>query len=247
MLSAQTFATNRLDTLISNLSPKARWTAALLFPLVVGPIWCLAWHGYGGRFGTLSGLVLFGALITSSVTDYNRQRIFNWTTYSAFLWALIINVVASTATYGTEPFAPAFESAQIVGPALLGGVGIGECLVGAAACFLITMFGYDLSGGGAGDVKLATVIGAFLGLHDGVFAVAYSYVVAAIAIIAWSTWKNGPLALLKAGLRAIGRFFGPLWPFPMTSDDQTLLATPVPLGPYFAIGTLLILFGLAPS
>ena len=60
-------------------------------------------------------------------------------------------------------------------------------------CFLITLFGYDLSGGGAGDVKLAAVIGALLGVHDGVFAVAYSYVVAAIAIIAWSTYNNGPL------------------------------------------------------
>jgi len=107
--------------------------------------------------------------------------------------------------------------------------------------------GYDLSGGGAGDVKIATVIGAVLGLHSGIFAIAYSYVIAAIAILAWSTYTNGPLALLKAGIRTIGKVLGPLWPFPSTSDDAELLLTPVPLGPYFAIGTLLVLLELVPT
>jgi len=142
---------------------------------------------------------------------------------------------------------PAFQTAPVVGPAALGGIGIGECLTGAAVCFLITLFGYDLSGGGAGDVKLATVIGALLGLHGGIFAVAYSYVIAAIAIIAWSTYKNGPLALLLAGLRSIGKFLGPNWPFKSTAEDQKLLLTPVPLGPYFLIGTLLVFFELVPT
>jgi Flp pilus assembly protein protease CpaA len=247
MLSTHKFSVYRANMLTLNMSPKTRWLAALLFPLVVGPVWCLAWHGYGGRLGTLSGLVLLGALITSAITDFNRQRIYNWTTYSAFLWALIINVAASAATYGTEPLAPSFEPAQVIGNSLLGGIGIGECLVGAGACFMITMFGYDLSGGGAGDVKLATVIGALLGLHDGAFAVACSYIVAALAIIVWSTWKNGPMALIKAGVRKLGRVLGPLWPFPSTSEDQSLLMTPVPLGPYFAIGTLLVVLGLIPS
>src|SRR6185312_3923178 len=101
--------------------------------------------------------------------------------------------------------------------------------------------------GGAGDVKLAAVIGALLGLHDGVFAVAYSYIVAAIAIIIWSTWKNGPLALVKAGIRALGRALGPYWPFPSTSEDKSLLMTPVPLGPYFAIGTLIAVLRIIPT
>ncbi len=112
---------------------------------------------------------------------------------------------------------------------------------------MITLFGYDLSGGGAGDVKLAAAIGAIMGFHDGIFAVAYSYVFAGLAIVAWSTWKNGPLALVKAAVRTVGRALGPLWPFPSTADDQALLMKPVPLGPYFAIGTLLVLFRIVPT
>jgi Flp pilus assembly protein protease CpaA len=247
MLTTQTTKANPLSSLSVNVSPKARWYAALLFPLVIGPAWCLAWHGHAGRVGTLAGLSLLATVLVSAITDYHRQRIYNWTTYTAFLWALVISIVATVATYGTHSLIPSFTSAEIIGPHFLGGIGIGECLAGAAVCFMITLFGYDLSGGGAGDVKIAAVIGALLGLHDGIFAVAYSYAVAGIAIIAWSTWNNGPLALLKAGVRTLGRFLGPLWPFPATADDEALLLKPVPLGPYFAIGTILVFLGLAPT
>jgi Flp pilus assembly protein protease CpaA len=247
MISAHTLSANRRTSPTATMSKKTLWTVALLFPAVVGPVWCLAWHGYGGRVGTLSGLILLSLIITSAITDFNRHRIFNWATYSAFLWALAINLVALVTTYGSEPTRPSLAPAGIVGPPVLGGVGIGECLGGAGLCFMVVLFGYDLSGGGAGDVKLAAAIGALIGLHDGIFAVAYTYVFAALAIIAWSTWRNGPLALVKAAVRAIGRLLGPLWPFPSTSDDQALLMKPVPLGPFFAIGTLLVLLGIVPT
>jgi Flp pilus assembly protein protease CpaA len=244
---ARTITAGPLTLLASNMTHKTRWAAALLFPLVVGPAWCFVGHAYGGWLGTLAGLVLLATLTTSAVTDFNRQRIYNWTTYSALLWALAINIVATTAAGHDESPLPSLEPASVVGPPMLGGVGIGECLAGAALCFVVTLFGYDLSGGGAGDVKLATAIGALLGVHVGVFAIAYSYVVAAIAIIAWTTWKYGPLALIKAGFRKLVRYLGRLWPLPITSQDQEILMTPVPLGPYFAIGTLLVVLELVPT
>jgi Flp pilus assembly protein protease CpaA len=247
MFSAQSATTNRSAAVAVNMTQKTRWIVAAIFPLVVGPLWCLAWHGHGGRFGTLSGLVLVAALATSAVTDFNRQRIYNWTTYTAFLWAVAISIFATLSASSGESLGLTFETAPIIGLHWLGGIGIGECLAGAAACFFILFFGYDLSGGGAGDVKLATVIGALLGLHDGIFAVGYSYIIAAAVIIAWSTWKNGPLTLIRAGLRAVGKFLGPLWPFHTTAEDRKLLLTPVPLGPYFLIGTLLVFFGLVPT
>src|SRR4051812_8004636 len=247
MISALTQITNRLPLPAANMTSKTRWGMALLFPLVVGPIWCIAWSGHGGRLGTLTGLVLLGAIITSAITDFRHHRIYNWVTYSAFLWLIAVNIFAFAASYSSEPFLPSFAPAEIIGPHALGGVGLGESLAGAFACFLIVLFGYDLSGGGAGDVKIAAVIGAALGFHSGIFAIAYSYVVAALAIIAWSTYTNGPLALLKAGVRTIGKAFGPLWPFPASTDDTQLLLKPVALGPYYAIGTLLVLLQLVPT
>ena len=51
----------------------------------------------------------------------------------------------------------------------------------------------------------------------------------------------------RAVFRKVGRFLGIMWFFQLTDDDQELLMTPVPLGPYFAIGTLLVLSGLVPT
>jgi Flp pilus assembly protein protease CpaA len=221
-------------SLVVQAIQRHRWTTALLFPVVVGPVWCLAWAGHGGKLGTLSGLVLLAMLVTSAITDLRGHRIYNFITYSAFLSAVVINIATST-----------IQSENVL--VALGGVGISQSLGGAAICFLITFFGYDLSGGGAGDVKLAAAIGALLGIEHGVFAVAYSYVVAGIAIIIWTAWTNGPLSLLKAGSRAIGGFLGPLWPFAVTEKDKALLTKPIPLGPYFAIGTLLVVLELVPT
>lgn len=247
MDQAPTFPANSINLRSVTMTSKSLWLIALLAPLVIGPLWCFGWHGAIGWVGTLAGFVLLATLIASAITDIKYQRIYNWTTYAAFVWALAINIVASSGARTEDSALPLLEPAATVGHPLLGGIGITECLAGAGLCFLVTLFGYDLSGGGAGDVKLATVIGAFLGLRAGVFAVGYSYIVAGIAIIAWTTWKYGPFALAKAGFRKVGRLFGHLWPFPQTAEDQKILMTPVPLGPYFAIGTILVVLELVPT
>ena len=70
------------------------WFAALALPLVVGPVWCLVWSSQHHWLGTLAGLVLLAVLATCTVTDVRSHRIYNWATYSAFLWAILINVAA---------------------------------------------------------------------------------------------------------------------------------------------------------
>jgi Flp pilus assembly protein protease CpaA len=240
------------NPIASMTSKQICWAAALAFPLLVGPFWCVAWSLASPPspvrwLGTLAGLVLLAALGTCTVTDVRGHRIYNWTTYSAFLWAVLINGAASVVPASGVVVASATTGAPSVGPEWLGGFGIGQSLGGAALCFLITLAGYHMSGRGAGDVKLAAALGALLGVHHGVFAVAYSYIVAAAAIIVWSTWVNGPLAIVKAGLRTVGKYLGPLWPFPPTSSDSALLLRPIPLGPYFAIGTLLVVLELVPT
>ena len=186
--------------------------------------------------------MLLAVLATCTVTDVRGHRIYNWATYSAFLWAILINVAASAWPSARCSRRSPHSSARSGWAASASA----SRLAGAALCFVITLAGYHMSGRGAGDVKLAAVIGALLGVQHGVFAVAYSYIVAAVAIIVWSTWVNGPLAIVKAGLRTIGNVLGPLWPFPPSSTDTALLLRPIPLGPYFAIGTLLVVLELVP-
>jgi Flp pilus assembly protein protease CpaA len=252
MISIQSLTAKRtigLPALNFKLTKRHGWAAALALPLVIGPVWCLAWYEspVSHWLGTLSGLVLLAVLITCAITDVRSHRIYNWATYSAFLWALAINIATSSMSSGESVLNQAYQRATILGPQMLGGVGIAQCLVGAGLCFLITLFGYHLSARGAGDVKLATVIGALLGVHYGVFAVGYSYIVAAIAIIIWSAWVHGPFALVIAMGRSLGLAWRPKWwPFPPRPQDSRILLKPVPLGPYFAIGTLLVVLEIVP-
>jgi prepilin peptidase CpaA len=252
MISIPTIYANRsigLPALKLKLTKRHGWAAALALPLVLGPVWCLAWHltPLSHWLGTLAGLVLVAVLTTCAVTDIRSHKIYNWATYSAFLWALVINLATSSMSSGENVLNQAYQRSTAIAPQMLGGVGLTQCLIGAALCFLITLFGYHLSARGAGDVKLATVIGALLGVHYGVFAVAYSYVVAAVAIFIWSAWVNGPLALLVAMGRSFGAAWRPSWwPFPPRPQDSRILLRPVPLGPYFAIGTMLVVLEIVP-
>ena len=247
MISIQVTPTNQsvAPTALS-MTNQNRWAAAFALPLVVGPVWCLAWQGQLGWLGTFSGFVLLAVLVTSAITDFQQQKIYNWATYSAFLWALAINVVATSLSSGEDVLNQGYHQTTM-GPEFLGGVGLGQCLGGAALCFIATLAGYHLSSGGAGDVKLATAIGSLLGVHNGIFAVGYSYIIAAVAIVAWSIYHSGPLALVKAVIKRLGAMLGPLWPFPPSDSDAKLLVKPIPLGPYFAIGTLLVVLELVPS
>lgn len=222
------------------------WLVAGVFPLICGPLWILAQPIRHGPLSTFAGFVLIAALVTGAVTDIKYRRIYNWTTYTAFLWAIAINVVAISSSSEATPVFD-FEPAAVIGQAWLGGLGIWQCLAGAAVCFTITLVGYDLSGGGAGDVKIAAVIGALLGVHQGFYAVIYSYIIAAAAIVCWAMWNHGPFGLLKAMSRTLGAKLGPLWPFTPSDADAQILLTPVPLGPFFAIGTLLVALEVIPT
>ena len=130
-----------------------------------------------------------------------------------------------------------------VGPTYLGAVGLPQSLSGAALCFFLMLICYQLARGGAGDVKLATAIGALLGVRDGLLALAFSYVFAGVVIITWSIWAQGPFVLASSLLRRIGAFFLPALVFPPSEDQQALLRKPVPLAAFFAVGTLAVLLG----
>src|SRR4051812_4568097 len=146
MDSAPTYPASPINQLAANMTSKSLWIVALLLPLVIGPLWCLGWQGRIGWFGTLAGFVLLATLVTSAITDNKYQRIYNWTTYTAFAWALAINIFATTSARLEGSALPSLEPASTVGPPMLGGIGIGECLAGAGLCFIVTLFGYDLSG-----------------------------------------------------------------------------------------------------
>lgn len=229
--SATTVDTNFEDGQPALLSRATCWRIALSVPFVVAPLWAAAWLNVApSPLITVSGAILLMLLVVSSITDVRSRKIYNWATYTALGWALSLNVAQSV-----------FSTANVALPVPIGGVGIVASLMGMGLCFLVVMFAYDLSGGGAGDVKLAAAIGALVGPQIGIFAVVYAYVFAGAAMLAVLTWERGPLSLLTAFGRWIGSNLTPGLIDSPSDEDRQILNRPVPLGPYFALGTLFAL------
>jgi prepilin peptidase CpaA len=211
------------------------WLVALFGPALLGPVWALALGGWApGTLGTWSGVLLLVLAATCAYTDLRWKKIYNWATYSAFLWALLLNTSVSL----LAPDAPA-ESFW----ARLGAVGLGNSLLGAGLCFAIMLLIYRLSGGGAGDVKLAGAIGGLLGPQDGLTVLVYTYIAAGVVILAWVIWTLGPVFLLKALLRRVGALLWPSRIAPPAPSQQKLLNHAVPLAAFFAIGVVAVLLG----
>jgi Flp pilus assembly protein protease CpaA len=217
------------------------WAACGLgFPLggccwALGPGSWLPWE----RLTTFAAGNLVLLLILSCWTDLLHHKIYNWITYPAFLWALTINVVVSVATGGE---AGQHES---TGWARLGGVGVASCLSGAIVCFFALLVVYQLSGSrGAGDVKLATALGAWLGLLDGVTAIFFTYIVAGVVLACWVIILAGPQQVLSFALRKVGSLLLPGWVMPPPEQQLPILKRPVAMAAFFAAGTMLTLLGV---
>lgn len=113
-------------------------------------------------------------------TDVRRQKIYNWTTYPGILLGLALQFWAGGLA--------GFEDG------LLGLLACGGIML---ACFV---FFPDLGGG---DVKLIAMLGAGLGLEDGVLAMLWTFVIGFAAGLAMLIWKTGAIALVRKAVAAI--------------------------------------------
>ena len=100
---------------------------------------------------------------------------------------------------------------------------------------------YSLARGGAGDVKLATAIGALVGLDAGLLIIAFTYIAAAIAIVGWTIWTKGPLQLASALCRKVAAKVLPRFFVQPSAQQKMLLDQPIPLAGFFLIATLVVL------
>lgn len=207
---------------------KPLWAVSILSPIPLALVLMLT-----GDFAerpqwlNLSSCILILSLGLAAITDFRWRKIPNAVTYPTALWALVINGLAS-----------ALEASEHSLTLPTGAVGLSACIAGFAVCFLVMFFIFRVSGGGAGDVKLAAVIGAFLGVEQGLTALVAAYVVAAAVILTWHVWASGPFTLAKAVGRKVGTTMLPVWIAPPSVSEQTLLRRPIALAPFFAIGTI---------
>lgn len=162
----------------------------------------------------MSLLLLFALLLIATVTDLRSHRIYNWTTYPGLFLAFLLRGLDGGA-----------ESAQ-------------EGVAGAVACgglMLVCFLLFDLGGG---DLKLMTMIGAFLGWQRGLEVLLWTFILGGIGGVAFLVWQQGAWNLLTRMGKHVGHVVKYRGWVPITDADraplqQTLFLAPAAL---FAAG-----------
>jgi Flp pilus assembly protein protease CpaA len=204
------------------------WLSAMVFPLLLGVPWILLTNGMlPGKAGTLIGFVLLLTGTVAAVDDHFRGKIPNWATYTALVWIFVLNL-----------FGASFSGRNV-----LGTVGITFSFAGAMSCFVIVLVPYLLGMGGAGDAKMAAVIGAGLGVADGLLALALTFIIAAVTMLLLTAAKKGPIFILYALYRRVGSWFV-FWIVPPDHEQKAFLTEPLPMGQSFFFGTFFTVTGI---
>ncbi|MFP6762139.1 MAG: A24 family peptidase [Planctomycetaceae bacterium] len=122
--------------------------------------------------------VLLIFLSVATWTDMARHEILNWNTYPGTLAGLLLNL-AGLGILGS------------------GTDGLSEGLAGCLACGLIMLVAFVLFQTGGGDVKLIAMMGAFLGVERGMFALLWTFSIGFVLGVAIIIWQTGLLQILK--------------------------------------------------
>jgi len=158
----------------------------------------------------LAFLVLSSAVVWASITDIRSRIISDKLTLPLIGLGIGFNLLDSL-----------FASRTLQD---LGAVGIISSLSGCVAVFTILFVIIMHSGGGAGDLKLATGLGAWLGLEGGLRLVMSTYIVCGLAIAI-------SFALSFAFKVVTGR----------NSQIAAWANQEIPIAPFFAVATWFVL------
>ncbi len=131
----------------------------------------------------LSFILVLAFTLTATVTDIRRHTIYNWTTYPGILTAYLVALIVSM-TEGDPQMAE-----------LLGEIGLADAALGMFVCGGLLLVCYVFFGIGGGDVKLLAMLGAFLGIEQGIEVVLWTLVLGGAMALIMIVWKTGPATL----------------------------------------------------
>ena len=184
----------------------------------------------------LATVLLLGFVLVAAATDLLRHKIHNWTTYPGILAALCLNGVGSLVLAATG-----VDRQQLVD---LGWIGTAESFFGLVACGLPMLVCFVMLRIGGGDVKLIAMVGAFLGLEQGITAMLWTFVLGGCLGLIVLIWRVGPLRLIVRAFRQmvytlrLGRWS------PLTEQERGQLQPPLFLAPCALAAVAIVRFSL---
>ena len=187
----------------------------------------------------ISRILLLTLLAVAAVTDLRRHKIYNGNTYSGILAAWFFNAAGSVWLWSIGGDREATE--KLVS---LGWIGISDSLLGFLICGAVLMVCYLLFRVGGGDVKLIAMMGAVLGMEQGVMAMLWTFVIAACVGLIALVWRVGPGGLLAFAARQFLWILRLARPSPLTADERAKLQPPLFLAHGALAAAVIVQFGL---
>ena len=174
--------------------------------------------------------------LLAAATDVRRHKVYNWTTYPGMLAALGLNAVGTLSGLVEQPEDPWTRA--------VGWIGLGPSLTGFLACGFIMLVCFVFFRVGGGDVKLLAMLGAFLGLEQGIETLLWTFVLGGAVGLCLLIWRVGLWTLLTR----VGRHL--LWTLrlaslsKLTEDERQQLQPPLFLAPSALAALLIVRFSL---
>ncbi len=147
-------------------------------------------------------------------TDLRARKLYNWNTYSGMLIGIGIHAL---------PGSP---------------IAITDSLAGWLACGLIMLLCFVLMPVGGGDVKLLAMIGAGLGLEDGLTALLWTCTLGAITAASAVIWQVGAWHLFRGTIQRVSQFIRAKGWVPWTPEQKQVLNQRFRLGPCALLAVL---------
>jgi Flp pilus assembly protein protease CpaA len=154
-----------------------------------------------------STIVLLVGLAIASWTDWRRNMIYNWTTYPGILLGLAANW---------------YEG---------GGEALEQAILGCVVCGGLVLAMFLFGGTGGGDVKLLAMMGAGLGLYDGIEGMLWTFVLGAVLALALLIWQLGAVHILKKTATHVWCVLRARSWVPLTKDERQPLQRTLFLAP----------------
>lgn len=193
--------------------------------------------------------LLLGFLVVATTTDLLRGKIYNWTTYPGILLAVVLSTAATFASDQLTAAGAAWwgleegTAEEQIGN-LLGLAPLGDALLGLFACGFIMLVCYvSFPGGiGGGDIKLVAMIGAFLGLHAGLRALLWTFVIGGCIALIMLVWRFGAWNLICRAFRVATYAWRAGPTAEISEDERQPLKSGLYLAPSAALAVVVVRF-----
>jgi prepilin peptidase CpaA len=179
----------------------------------------------------LSSILMLAFTLVATVTDIRSHKIYNWTTYPGIFCAYAIASIVSF-TEGDTQMAKLF-----------GQISLGDAALGMFACGGMLLVCYVFFSIGGGDVKLLAMLGAFLGVEQGIEVLLWTLVLGGAMALIMIVWKTGPATLGRRfllSIKALIRLRG----FAHLRGDEPHSAATLFLAPSALVALIFVRLGL---